>query len=121
MTKYDDAEKNNYQYIILEIDEDITGISRDLIVDILHAENILARRYFYPGCHEMEPYRSLNPQAGSVLPETERLTRQVLSLPSGTAVSSEDIDRICSIIHFIVENGLDISRQAKEFSGLVQQ
>src|ERR671923_182420 len=85
MIKYDEAEKNNYQYVILEIDEDITGLPRDLIVDILHAENILARRYFYPGCHEMEPYRSLNPQAGSVLPETERLTRRVLSLPSGTA------------------------------------
>jgi dTDP-4-amino-4,6-dideoxygalactose transaminase len=121
MIKYDEAEKNNYQYVILEIDEDITGLPRDLIVDILHAENILARRYFYPGCHEMEPYRSLNPQAGSVLPETERLTRRVLSLPSGTAVSSDDINSICSINQFLVENGADISRRAKEFSGLVQQ
>jgi dTDP-4-amino-4,6-dideoxygalactose transaminase len=121
LIKYDETEKNNYQYIILEIDEDITGIQRDLIVDILHAENILARRYFYPGCHEMEPYRSLDPEAGATLPETERLTRRVLSLPSGTAVSSDDINSICSIIQFLVENGADISRRAKEFSGLVQQ
>ena len=121
LIKYDETEKNNYQYIILEIDEDITGIQRDLIVDILHAENILARRYFYPGCHEMEPYRSLDPEAGDTLPETERLTRRVLSLPSGTAVNSDDINRICSIIQFLVENGADISRRAKEFSGLVQQ
>ena len=121
LIKYDETEKNNFQYIILEIDEDITGIQRDLIVDILHAENILARRYFYPGCHEMEPYRSLDPEAGATLPETERLTRRVLSLPSGTAVSSDDINSICSIIQFLVENGADISRRAKEFSGLIQQ
>ncbi len=41
------------------------------LVRVLHAENVLARRYFYPGCHEMEPYRSYFPHAGLVLPETE--------------------------------------------------
>jgi dTDP-4-amino-4,6-dideoxygalactose transaminase len=48
LIEYDEVEKNNYQYIILEIDEKLAGISRDLIVKILHAENVLARRYFYP-------------------------------------------------------------------------
>ena len=40
---------------------------------ILHAENVIARRYFYPGCHRMEPYKSLFPNAGLVLPETEKI------------------------------------------------
>ena len=36
MIHYDEAEQNNYQYIVLEIDELKTHISRDLISSILH-------------------------------------------------------------------------------------
>ena len=50
-----ESEKHNYQYIILDIDEEKTQVSRDLLIKILHAENVIARRYFYPGCHRMEP------------------------------------------------------------------
>ena len=80
---YDEAERCNYQYVIVEVDEATAGISRDDLVRVLHAENVLARRYFYPGCHQMEPYRSYFPHAGLLLPETERLTQRVMSLPTG--------------------------------------
>jgi hypothetical protein len=63
LSLYDDKEKYNYQYIILEIDKSITDITRDQLMKILWAENILVRRYFYPGCHRMEPYRSYFPNA----------------------------------------------------------
>jgi len=53
LISYDENESQNYQYIILEVDEETTGISRDIIVDFLSAENVLARRYFFPGAHEM--------------------------------------------------------------------
>jgi len=56
LIKFDETERCNYQYIVLKIDEHIAGLSRDQFVEILHAENVLARRYFYPGCHRMEPY-----------------------------------------------------------------
>lgn len=98
---YDEAEKNNFQYIILEIDESVTGVSRDTLVRILHAENVLARRYFYPGCHQMEPYRSYYPHAKLLLPETEKLTQRVMSLPNGTAVSPHDVEVVCQIISFV--------------------
>src|SRR5919201_6342915 len=55
---YDERERCNYQYVVVEIDETVTGISRDKVMDILWSENVLARRYFYPGCHRMEPDRS---------------------------------------------------------------
>lgn len=105
---YDETENSNYQYIILEVDEQTIGISRDQLVQILHAENILARRYFYPGCHKMEPYLSHFPHAGLVLPETERLVKRVLSLPTGTAVGPEEITKTCQIIRLVVENGHQI-------------
>jgi dTDP-4-amino-4,6-dideoxygalactose transaminase len=111
MIEYDETEKNNYQYIVIEIDETVTHISRDLINDILHAENILSRRYFYPGCHQMEPYRSYFPDAGSVLPETEKLTLKVLQLPTGTAVGKAEIHQICELIGFVLANGIEIQRK----------
>ena len=60
---YDPAEANNYQYVVIEIDERRTGIGRDQLMRILHAENVLAKRYYYPGCHRVEPYRTLDPDA----------------------------------------------------------
>lgn len=108
LIKFTDAEKNNYQYIVIEVDERAAGLSRDMLVKILHAENILARRYFYPGCHQMEPYRSYFPNAGMLLPETEKLTHKVLQLPTGTAVRKEEIDRICELIHFVFANKAEI-------------
>lgn len=99
---YDGAERNNFQYIIVEIDEAETGISRDLLVKVLHAENVLARRYFYPGVHRMEPYRSYYPHAGLLLPETERLTQRVMSLPTGTAVGVGDVETVCELIRLVI-------------------
>ena len=105
MIQYNEEERNNYQYIILEIDPQKAGISRDALVKVLHAENILVRRYFYPGCHQMEPYRSLFPHAGLLLPETEKLVQRVLSMPNGTAITTGDIELICDLLRFAVENG----------------
>jgi dTDP-4-amino-4,6-dideoxygalactose transaminase len=113
LIQFDETEKNNYQYIVMEIDETITHISRDYINNILHAENILSRRYFYPGCHQMEPYRSYFPNAGILLPETEKLTLKVLELPTGTAVRETEINEICALIGFIIANGLEIQARMK--------
>ena len=109
--QFDETEKSNYQYIVLEIDENITHISRDQLVQILHAENLLARRYFYPGCHQMEPYRSLFPEAGERLPQTNQLVNRVFTLPTGTAMTQEQISQVCMLIRFVVENGQTIRQQ----------
>jgi dTDP-4-amino-4,6-dideoxygalactose transaminase len=102
--RYDETEKNNYQYIILEVQDKTTGLNRDDLVEILRAENILARKYFFPGCHQMEPYRSFFPHAGLLLPNTENLTGRVMSLPNGTAIEPDDVNRICQIIEFSIQN-----------------
>jgi dTDP-4-amino-4,6-dideoxygalactose transaminase len=112
---FNDAEKYNYQYVVLEIDPQIAGVTRDEMITILHAENILARRYFYPGCHQMEPYRSYFPHAGLLLPHTERLTQLVLCLPSGTAVDEDDIGMICSIIRTALAHPQEITEKFKTF------
>ena len=95
---YDPAERNNYQYVVIEVDSQVSPRNRDEIVEALHAENIIARKYFWPGCHKMEPYCSLQPNAGLLLPETERVAARVIVLPTGQTVEEETIVRVCEII-----------------------
>jgi dTDP-4-amino-4,6-dideoxygalactose transaminase len=105
---YDRSEQNNYQYVVCEVDKQRVGLTRDQLVAILIAENVLARRYFYPGCHRMEPYRSYFPMAGLVLPETENLCQRVMVLPNGTAIDESALARICSIIRIAVANASEL-------------
>ncbi len=57
LLRYDKSEKNNYQYIVLEIDEAGSGLSRDRLLEILQAENVRARRYSLSG---LSPYGALS-------------------------------------------------------------
>ncbi|MEG3439564.1 DegT/DnrJ/EryC1/StrS family aminotransferase [Pannus brasiliensis CCIBt3594] len=113
---YDETEECNYQYVVLEVDEDRTNINRDRLLEVLHAENIIARRYFYPGCHRMEPYRSYFPHAGLLLPETEKITKKVLVMPTGTAVNSQDIHKICQILKVSIERGIEVDKRIQSGS-----
>jgi dTDP-4-amino-4,6-dideoxygalactose transaminase len=109
--KYEEeGERWNYQSVVLEIDESQTVVNREQLLEILHAENVLGRRYF-PGCHRMEPYRSTFPHANLWLPETERLSQRMLSLPTGTAIGFNEIRGICDIVKLAIANGKEASER----------
>jgi dTDP-4-amino-4,6-dideoxygalactose transaminase len=109
--RYNEDEKCNYQYVVIELDETVTGISRNMFDEILWAENVLTRRYFYPGCHRMEPYWTEEPEARRRLRQTERLANMVLCLPTGSAIGSTKITVICALIEFIVKHAEAIMRR----------
>lgn len=95
---YDETENNNYQYVVIEVDPDKCPCGRDGMVDALHADNVIARKYFWPGCHRMEPYRSTQPGTWERLPETERVAARVIVLPTGQTVDATAVQRVCRII-----------------------
>lgn len=119
LINYDARESNNYQYVIVEVDPDISPLNRDELVSVLHAENVLARKYFWPGCHQMEPYRSLQPMAAQQLPVTERVAARVLVLPTGQAVTTEMAHAISQIIREALAQNEQVkrvlSRSSKHF------
>jgi dTDP-4-amino-4,6-dideoxygalactose transaminase len=108
---HNEVERGNYQYITVEIDESVTRLSRDRLMQVLWAENILARRYFYPGCHRMEPYRSYYSHAAQSLSETEKVTERVFCLPTGMSVTSTDIAVICRIIRTALQGAEVVNRR----------
>lgn len=101
---YDPDETTNYQYVIARVNADTAGLSRDRLVEVLQRENVFARRYFFPGCHCMEPYRSMTPDLGKRLPHTEQLAADVIALPTGTAVSTEEVETVCSLIRTAIQH-----------------
>jgi dTDP-4-amino-4,6-dideoxygalactose transaminase len=104
LVHYDLHEKSNYQYVVGEVDTRITGLSRDDLVQVLVAENVLARRYFYPGCHRMEPYCSERAMPAKSLPVTERLAESVFALPTGMQLGERAIDKIGDILSDAIKN-----------------
>lgn len=107
---YNSAEKCNYQYIVIVVDDSRTALSRDDLVALLWTENVLARCYFYPGCHRMEPYRSYYPHAHLVLPTTEEIARRVFLLPTGTSIDPEDISTIGRMLRLAMANASEVKR-----------
>ena len=91
LVRTDTNARHNHHYVVAEVDARVAGLSRDELVAALRFENVLARRYFHPGCHRMAPYDGLFPQAGLTLPVTEALARRVMVLPTGLSVTPADI------------------------------
>jgi dTDP-4-amino-4,6-dideoxy-D-glucose transaminase len=102
----DDRGSCNDQYVVLRVEASLSPVGRDRLMDILNAEQVLARRYFYPGCHRMSPYseRPVVP----VLPVTDTAAAEVLVLPTGTAVGTDDVDAICELIRFVHAHGAEV-------------
>jgi len=102
--EYDEQERNNFQYLIVEVDPRACPLSRDELVQVLHAENVIARRYFTPGCHRSGPYRDMPRRKSERLPVTEQLCDSLLALPTGAGVTTVEIEAIGTIIRTAIES-----------------
>ncbi len=85
----------NRHYLVAEVDAS-GPLDRNQLLAVLEAEGVLARRYFYPGCHRSAPYALERGRAP--LPATEALCERIIQFPTGETVSHEDIDRIGELL-----------------------
>lgn len=88
--------KPNYAYFPVVFDG--YRYNRDEIAEKLKAENIFARKYFYPltsqfDCHRGKPY-----YGAETTPVARHTSENVLTLPMFADLSPEDVDRIADII-----------------------
>lgn len=95
MVEIDASSRTNHQYVVVEIDARLFGASRDRVLDFLHQHDVLARKYFSPGCHRAEPYRSEIRNSIQRLPRTDLLCQRVICLPTGSGIDTNDVDRVC--------------------------
>lgn len=100
VVEYPALEQSNYHFVAIEVDAREAGVDRDGLLDFLLTENVLARPYFSPPCHLAAAYSDV-PVHG--LDETERLSRCTLALPTGPALSLDDVRAVCDLIRSAVE------------------
>jgi len=109
----------NHQYVVALVNPSC-ALDRDSLVQVLLAENVLARRYFFPGVHKMEPYVSEETHEPPSLPVTERACESVMILPTGTAVQPNDATQIGEILERAIDRAddvLGVLQKAKELTG----
>jgi len=89
---------SNYAYFPVIFDKEEFGKSRDEVFESLAANNIGARKYFYPLTNSFECYADRGWNAKEDTPVAYDLSMKVLTLPLFADLSLEDVDRICNCI-----------------------
>jgi perosamine synthetase len=79
--------------------EDAFGMSRDAFAQALKERGVATRDFFLP-CHSQPAVLKFTATKDS-FPVTERIARQGLYLPSGLAITDEQMDRVCEAVEQI--------------------
>jgi dTDP-4-amino-4,6-dideoxygalactose transaminase len=90
--------RSSYQYFPIRIDEKIFGRSRDYVYNKFKEYNIYTRKYFFPLCSDYPCYKQIPSAHPSNLPVSQRVVKDVLSLPFYGRLSIDDATRICAIL-----------------------
>lgn len=93
---------HNYPYLVIRVDKDEYGLTRDEVYEKLKEYNVISRRYFYPLCSNFQCYRDLPSAEVSRLPVANKVADTVLSLPLHGRLQIDDVEKICDIIKGIM-------------------
>lgn len=84
----------NYAYFPVYFDEHQFGKNRDQVFEELKAQDIYARKYFYPAVNDMAVYKNQFEET----PIAHDVSTHILTLPMYEGLAYGDIDRICDIV-----------------------
>ena len=96
LCKEQDGVKSNYAYFPVIFDGYKYG--RDEIFSMLKAQNIVARKYFFPLTNSFDCYKDLPTAGAEKTPVAMHLANHVLTLPLYADLTTDEVDRICDII-----------------------
>lgn len=105
---------SNGAYCTIEVDSQQFGLSRDLLFAALRAENVVARRYFWPLCSDNALYRDLPSARPELLPNARRVAGRILCLPLHGGMSEDQVDLIVDCIRAIRSAAPAVARATAE-------
>ena len=88
--------KHNYAYFPVFFDEKIYGHTRNEVYDALAAEQIFARKYFYPLTSTYDCYH--DQFDANQTPVALRISKRILTLPIYAGLKPDTVDKICGVI-----------------------
>lgn len=89
---------HNYSYFPIFVNEQLYGISRDVLYQKLRDNKVFGRRYFYPLISDFAPYNELPSAHPTNLPIAKKIADQVICLPIHHELEMDQIDFIISLI-----------------------
>lgn len=105
---FDESQPTSYKNIVVELLDD-WPLPRALTIELLNADNVLARAYYSPPLHSKPMAYAYVP---ADLPLSDRLAERFLLLPCGDFVTLEDIDTIVDLLVFIRNHAAEIMARA---------
>ena len=91
-----DNVKPNYAYFPVLIQEDVYGLNRDQVVEVLKKNEIYARKYFYPIISDYDCYK--NQYDSMDTPVAKRMGERVITLPLFADMTEEQVHKVCSVL-----------------------
>ncbi len=107
---YDLSEEKNCKSCLVKLNEK-WPLSRELTLELLNAEKIFARAYYYPALHTVSKERNMWDKE---LPNAKRLSEKYIILPMGTSVSCDDIKEISLVLKDILVYATQIIKKLKD-------
>lgn len=92
--------RSNYQYVVARVPKN----KRDSLLSYFHRHDVLVRRYFFPGCHRMQPYLSEEKYIKVNLDNTETIASEILIFPTGQQMKTDDVSFIRDLYLKFTEN-----------------
>jgi Predicted pyridoxal phosphate-dependent enzyme apparently involved in regulation of cell wall biogenesis len=89
----------NYPYFVITVDKEEYGLSRDTLCEVLTANNVFPRKYFYPLCSNLQCYSRLPSADICKLPVANKISASVLALPLYGGLTKDEVAFISNIIH----------------------
>lgn len=99
--KIADSDLSVYKDFTILVDEEKFGKSRDGLLRELLKNGIETKIYFYPPLHKKEVYKKYKK---TNLPNTDLVSKQIISLPFYSYMPEKDIIKVCSIIKKLRKN-----------------
>jgi perosamine synthetase len=78
-------------------------VRRDDMMDRLSARGVGSRPFFWP-MHEQPVFQRMGITKGYSLPVSERLGRKGLYLPLGNGINTDDVERVCEVVHDLLKD-----------------
>lgn len=107
LIEYSLTEKRSFKNILVRLEKE-WPLSREITIEILQAENMVVRPYYFPPLHKKENKFST---IKGHLTNTEMLMDRLLLLPCGEFVTHDDIEVVADYLRYIQRNASGIEKE----------
>lgn len=107
LVEYEETEARTFKNILVRLESD-WPLTREQTLKILHAENMLARPYYFPPLHDKPTvYSTITGR----MDNTNRLKQLYMLLPSGEFLSTEDMRRVAQFLDRLQAQGREVANR----------